>query len=304
MASERAESPRRGVLGAAYCIGALVTLMISLNGQLAQQTSQAFALVVIHLAGLSAVIAAFIITRTPPAVPANPLPWYFYSGGVIGVFMVFGSNVSFGAVGASLTLASGVLGQTAGSLTVDTAGLFGMRKYRFIKEKWSGLAVICLGIFVMAETWRIDGIYIILAMMVGAATVFQMILNARLASKIGLFRGVGINYIGGLSASVLALMLTGGSIASFSQLDSVPLYLILGGGLLGFIVVTSMNTIVPKIPTFYSALLVFLGQISAGLIIDALLLGIYSPRRTAGAVLIFIGLMLSVHADRRRSQPE
>ncbi len=292
-----------GTFSSAFGIGCLITVMISLNGQLAQAAGQVFSLLVIHISGglvVFTVLAVRYMKGIPLLKQGPRLPWLYYIGGGLGVVMVFGNNICFSAIGVSVTMAAGILGQTAGSLLIDATGMLGMRRYRFLKGKVFGLLVILFGVSMMVDTWKLDGLFLVIALLVGGLTIMQMALNARLASSIGLMPGVGVNYTGGILAAFVAVLVTGIPLtASFSTLPDVPLYLVIGGGMTGFCIVTGVNTILPKIPTFYSSLLIFLGQISSAITVDALLLGLFSYQRVIGAVLILLGILSNMIVDRR-----
>ncbi|MCF7953048.1 MAG: DMT family transporter [Spirochaetales bacterium] len=255
-------------------------------------------------------------------------PFYLYIGGVIGVLMVFGNNICFIQLGTSVTLAAGILGQSLASLAIDTTGFLGLPKYGFNKRKIVGLMLNLFGILLMVQNWQIDFGYLLFALFVGSLTIVQMSINARLAERIGLFRGVRVNYIGGISASLAALIIvlaisSGGSVSSgglgsaggagvsntgeaaadfsslLSVLGSIPVYILIGGGMLGVLIVTGSNIILPKIPTIYTSLLNFFGQIVTALITDALIFDILSVRRLLGALLIFIGIAVNVYIEKR-----
>ena len=74
---------------------------------------------------------------------------FLYSAGVIGVFTVLFSNFTFVPLGASLTMALGLLGQTVSAIIIDHFGLFGVNVIKFNRKKLVGLAIICLGLVIM-----------------------------------------------------------------------------------------------------------------------------------------------------------
>ncbi|MEG0824050.1 MAG: DMT family transporter [Erysipelotrichaceae bacterium] len=72
----------------------------------------------------------------------------------------------------------------------------------------------------------------------------------------------------GLICSTFVLIMIGSSMnISIGSLTKMPLYIFLGGAI-GAIVVYSSNIIIPKIPVVYSTLLLFVGQVVTGIIID------------------------------------
>ena len=71
----------------------------------------------------------------------------------------------------------------------------------------------------------------------------------------------------------------------------------LSSAILAIGIVASSNVVIPKIPVVYSAVLIFLGQMVTGLIIDALLLGFFDSYKVCGALLIAGGLLLNARID-------
>lgn len=129
-------------------IGALIALMIPLNGILAEVIGNYNASVLIHIVGLIAVIIILIVGKFKIKIHKG-IPLYLYSAGAIGVFTVLFTNVSFSTLGVSLTIALGLLGQSITSIIIDHFGLLGMQVVKFEKKKMVGLLLIASGIVVM-----------------------------------------------------------------------------------------------------------------------------------------------------------
>lgn len=128
--------------------GILVAVMIAFNGILSNNIGNNSATVLIHLVGLACISFALIFGRRKINMPKN-IPMYLYSAGAIGVFTVIFTNISFSHLGASLTTALSLFGQSIASIALDHYGLLGMNITRFKKEKLLGLVLISLGIVVM-----------------------------------------------------------------------------------------------------------------------------------------------------------
>lgn len=140
----------------------------------------------------------------------------------------------------------------------------------------------------------------ILAMIGGGLTIISMIINAGLAKEIGVLRGTLINYIVGLSVISILMLFSKNTynfnIASFSN---IPFYAFLGG-LIGVIVVSASNIVIPKIPTMYTTLLIFIGQIFTGIIIDYLKLSTISRGKIIGGLLILLGMLYNSKIDKKQ----
>jgi len=129
-------------------IGAIISIMLMFNGMLANTTGNYVSIVIIHMVGLFSIILILLIKKEKFKFQ-NKIPLYWYSAGAIGVFTVLFSNLSFLALGASVTLALGLLGQSISSIIIDHFGLLGMKVIKFEKKKFIGLIFIAIGIFIM-----------------------------------------------------------------------------------------------------------------------------------------------------------
>ncbi|WP_341876689.1 DMT family transporter [Defluviitalea saccharophila] len=129
-------------------IGALISIMIMVNGILSNSVGNYLSIVIIHIVGLIAMILILILNKAK--IPfIKGLPLYLYSAGAIGVFTVLFNNISFTALGVSVPLALGLLGQSLTSIIIDHFGFFGMEAVRFNAKKSFGLLLITLGIIIM-----------------------------------------------------------------------------------------------------------------------------------------------------------
>ncbi|MEG0180856.1 MAG: DMT family transporter [Peptostreptococcaceae bacterium] len=128
--------------------GALLALMVSLNGTVGQASGNYASSVIIHVIGLLGIIVVLIITKSKIKDLKN-IPFYMYFGGLIGVLTVIFSNSSFSKLGVSLTSALCLLGQLITSIIIDHFGYFDFPVVKFNKKKIIGLSIIILGIFLM-----------------------------------------------------------------------------------------------------------------------------------------------------------
>lgn len=129
-------------------IGVLITVMILFNGVLSQHIGNYSAAFIIHLIGLVIIWIIILIKKVKISFDRS-VPMYIYSGGLLGVFTILFNNISFSYLGASLTLALGLLGQSVASIVFDHFGMLGMQVTKFKKEKLLGLAIIFIGIVIM-----------------------------------------------------------------------------------------------------------------------------------------------------------
>lgn len=128
--------------------GALVAFMVYLNGTLSTHTGTYSSSVLIHFVGLVGIIIVMIFTKSK-LKGLKKIPLYLYTGGFVGILTVLFNNSGYAHLGASLTIALCLLGQSVTSVIVDHFGLFGVPVVRFNKKKTIGLVIITIGVFLM-----------------------------------------------------------------------------------------------------------------------------------------------------------
>ena len=142
-------------------------------------------------------------------------------------------------------------------------------------------------------------LYIILAVFCGCITIISMIINSHLAKKIGTLKGTFINYIVGLTTTIVLMIIVKSSFdLSYSSFVKIPWWALLGG-LLGVMVVSSSNIVLPKIPTIYTTLLIFIGQLFTGILIDYFRVGFISKGKIIGGLLILLGLLYNSNVEKK-----
>lgn len=129
-------------------IGAIIAIMVAINGELSGGLGNYLSLVIIHLVGFITILGIMFYKKMKISF-RNGLPLYLYSAGAISVFTVMFNNLSFAALGVSIPVALGLLGQIITSLAFDHYGFLGMPKIRFNKKKFIGLSIIIIGISIM-----------------------------------------------------------------------------------------------------------------------------------------------------------
>lgn len=142
-------------------------------------------------------------------------------------------------------------------------------------------------------------IYIILAVLCGCFTIISMIINSHLAKKIGVLKGTLINYIVGLLSTIILMIIVKSSMKlSYSIFTKIPWWALLGG-IIGVVVVASSNIVLPKIPTIYTTLLIFIGQLFTGILIDYFRVGFVSQGKIIGGLLILLGLLYNSNVEKK-----
>ena len=128
--------------------GVRLAIMVSLNGGVSNTPGNYASSIIIHFIGLIGIILVLIFTKSK-IKNLKGIPFYMFSGGLIGVLTVLFTNASCSILGVSLTVSLTLLGQLVTSLVIDNFGYFNMPIVKFDKRKILGLVIIVTGIYVM-----------------------------------------------------------------------------------------------------------------------------------------------------------
>lgn len=128
--------------------GVVLSIMVVLNGDLGNATGNYISSVIIHFVGLIGIIILLVVTKSK-IKNLKGIPFYMFSGGLIGILTVLFTNISFTNLGVSLTVSLALLGQLVTSIVIDHFGYFDLEVTKFEKKKIIGLGIIILGIFIM-----------------------------------------------------------------------------------------------------------------------------------------------------------
>lgn len=284
--------------------GILITLMIAVNGELGATYGVYSSTVMIHVIGLI-LISLVLVIRHLRLLPEKKVPFQLFLGGAVGVGTVVFNNLSFGRISVSAILALSLLGQTLTSLTIDQLGLFQMPKHPFSMRKLPGIGIVVVGIAWMLWPFDMDIIVpVILSLLSGVTIVVSRSINACLACKTGMLQSTFFNYAVGLSVSAAILLIAGtGEPLLTTPLSLSPRVYIYTGGLMGVFVVTLLNAIVSRISSFYATLLLFIGQVFSGVILDGVLSGSFSLLNIVGGAFVAAGLAACMLADKKARPP-
>lgn len=140
--------------------------------------------------------------------------------------------------------------------------------------------------------------FTLVAFIGGALIALQPPINAEAAARLGHpIAAATMSFCVGTIALVLFTLLGARSSTNLSALQTMPLYMLLGGGLLGAVFVTVNLWLAPKIGIAAVMALGIAGQLCAALLIDRfglfeLLERELSIGRVGGAVLVLVGALM------------
>jgi len=280
-------------------IGILVAVMITVNGGLTALNGIYSAAVIIHIVGLILIGTIILFRKEKPFAKRHP--WYFYIGGVLGVATTASTNFAFGKISVSSILAVSLFGMSIAGVLTDQFGLFGMKKHPFRAYQIPGILLVLGGI-----VWMMNGgfaLWPVLAVFLsGVLLVISRSYNARLADESSVFVSTFFNYFCGLATAILVFLLFGLNEPIWMGFSFSPNWWIYLGGAIGVFTVWLSNVVVVKIPQLYITLLMFVGQVFTGVLMDALIDGSFSTENIIGGVFVSAGLALNLLFERRASR--
>ena len=133
----------------------------------------------------------------------------------------------------------------------------------------------------------------------GITIVLARMCNSRLSQSCGAPYSSLMNYITGLTGSLIAFFLTGAVVTSAFPAPggSFTMYL---GGALGLVSIYVLNRITHRLPATQLTLLIFVGQLFSGLLLDYFATHKFSSGTLAGGVLVLAGLAVNIWGDRKK----
>lgn len=281
--------------------GALLSVMNTMNGRLAAAYGNWGATVLIHILGLACVLPfAFTWGRR-----REKAPWYLYGGGLIGVVTVMFVNGAIGVLGVTMNLVLMLLGQVISSAVLDHFGWLEVPLHRMNRMKGLAILVIAAGCFLMVVWSGNEGAApggspwaVAVSLASGVTMVLARLSNARLGQRAGVGYSTVMNYVTGLAGSLILFAL----VANFRLTAPLPApgvpWWVYFGGPLGMVGIILINLATPKLPSVQLSVIIFLGQITSGMVID-FFSGLFSPGMLVGSLLVGLGLYLNILSDRR-----
>ncbi len=146
-------------------------------------------------------------------------------------------------------------------------------------------------------------LYCLLSIIAGVTVVLGRILNANLAQKIGTLQATVINYVVGIFFSFIFLLLLNRGFSLPSPSTTVPIWAYFGG-LLGIAIIMISNYTTHRVPAFYLTLLVFLGQLCVGILIDWLITNDFSYGKLIGSLFVVTGFTYNLLLDKKSEKPQ
>ncbi len=133
----------------AFVTGAGVAVQSVINSRLRLQLGgPLWAAAAQFVVGLILLLLVATATRQPAPVTVGlgTAPWWVWTGGAFGATFIVVTIVLTAKIGATLTLASIIVGQLMAALIVDHYGLFGGTVVRLTPTRVMGVVLLLLGV--------------------------------------------------------------------------------------------------------------------------------------------------------------
>jgi bacterial/archaeal transporter family-2 protein len=143
---------RNGALALTVAASALVAMQAPINSHLGKAigTFQAsFVSFAIGTAALAVVVAA---AGFGDISKATTVPWYYLTGGLLGVVYVTTLLVAVRTLGAAGILAGTLVGQMAASIVIDRFGLLGVQQIAITGTRVAGIALVSAGAWLVTRS--------------------------------------------------------------------------------------------------------------------------------------------------------
>ncbi len=141
--------------GLAVMVGVLLPLQVLLNASLGKQTGgPLFASMCSFFVGSAVLIVFWLATRpTFDAAALARVPWWAWTGGLIGALYVASATLLIPRTGAVALMSLVIFGQLVGSLLVDHYGVLGARQ-PIDALRLAGVALVAGGALLVVKPWQ------------------------------------------------------------------------------------------------------------------------------------------------------
>lgn len=294
--------------------GMVVPFQTSINSRLSLYTKSSFYASTISFATGTIFLILINLIINPDVFTGQfysnqSLNYQWFVGGMLGVIFLTGNLLLLPRLGASLTVVMTVAGQIIMGVAIDSFGWFGADKQPFTLLKVLGILFLIFGILLMNYVRRNPKdkiqsstvyIWLIIGFMFGFCPPIQTAINSALGQQ--LHSSIMASLISFTVGTIVLFILTlifniSLKVTTFNSKEGKlkPIYFI--GGILGVIFVTTNIILMPHLGAALTTIIVMLGQMLMGIIIDHFgLLGTnvnkITPRKVLGIIAIMIGIIL------------
>lgn len=128
--------------------GACQSAMVSLNGMISNYVGMFGMSLVVHVIG-GVLLILYMKLIAHEKLKIAGMPWYLYSAGFFGIFLVVTSSYCIGILGVSFMTCISITGQLAISAVIDHFGWFGVPRIPFNLKRLPCFALILVGLIII-----------------------------------------------------------------------------------------------------------------------------------------------------------
>ncbi len=128
--------------------GACQSAMASLNGMLTEHVGMFGMSLMVHAIG-GILLILYMKMTTREKLKITGLPWYLYSAGFFGIFLVASSSYCISILGVSFMTCISVTGQLVISAVIDHFGWFGVSRVPFNLRRIPCFLLILAGLIII-----------------------------------------------------------------------------------------------------------------------------------------------------------
>lgn len=140
--------------------------------------------------------------------------------------------------------------------------------------------------------------FVFLAFFNGGISLLNMVLASKVASKMGMIRGIFYNFLWATVFSLFGFFIFEPNAELFKDLPNVPIFYYIGG-IIGIIVNFIFNKAIPNVSSVYLVILRFIGQLLMGCIIDYFYFHLFSLGKLLGLIFFGLGLAYNTYIDNK-----
>ena len=132
--------------------GGLVAMQAPINGVLGRSAGKLAAASISFLIGTAILVAITGVTGSEVKLgEAAKLPWYYFTGGLLGAAYVTTVLTTVRTLGAGGVTAATIAGQLTTSVLLDRVGAFGLPERSITLARLVGVALLATGVFLIVR---------------------------------------------------------------------------------------------------------------------------------------------------------
>jgi transporter family-2 protein len=141
---------KEAAIAATVVVGGLVATQAPINAMLARSMGSLGAGTINFAVGLMLLLVLSVVL-VGGGDTDEPLRWYYFVGGAMGVAIVVTSLITVKPLGAGGVTAATIAGQLTLSLVLDQLGVLGLTPRPLSPERFAGVALLAAGVYLVVS---------------------------------------------------------------------------------------------------------------------------------------------------------